>query len=304
MTRRSYGYSIWVGGVALLVATSLALSACGESRSEAGTANVARTARVRADAAPAEKPAPLAPAFPPPQKILFVGDSVADTLDEALAAVAADHGVPFTASVVAGCGSTGGTPADESGVPFPHAPVCRDGIPETQQRMVAQEQPDLVVWLSVWEISNRIVNGQVEKVGSLEANELLMADIDEAVGRLTAGGARLVFVAPAPPAAESGEPYDPEQAAALQRLAVLLREYARAHPATVTVVELSDIVCPSGPPCPADVGGFRPRATDGNHFEGPGAAWVAEQLFPKLLGAAAMTSAPEPTANAGVAPAG
>lgn len=170
--------------------------------------------------------------------------------------------------------------------------------------MVAQEQPDLVVWLSVWEISNRIVNGQVEKVGSIEANELLLADIDAAVARLTAGGARLVFVAPAPPAAESGEPYDPAQAAALQRLAVLLREYARAHADTVTVVELSEIVCPSGPPCPADIGGFRPRATDGNHFEGPGAVWVAEQLFPKFLGAAAMTDAPDATANAGVAPAG
>ena len=253
---------------------------------------------------PPAAPEPLAPAFPPPTKILFVGDSVADTLDEPLTAVAAAHGVPFAVSVVAGCGNTGGTPADDAGVPFPHAPVCQQGIPETQQRVVAQEQPDLVVWLSVWEISNRIVNGQVEKVGSIEANELLLADIDAAVARLTAGGARLVFVAPAPPAAESSEPYDPAQAAALQRLAVLLREYARAHADTVTVVELSEIVCPSGPPCPADVGGFRPRATDGNHFAGPGAAWVAEQLFPKFLGAAAMTDAPEATTNAGVAPAG
>lgn len=304
MSRRSRSHGIGAGGLAVLVTASLALSACRTSGSEAGSANVARTAGVRADAAPGPNPAPLASAFPPPQKILFVGDSVADTLDEALAAVAADYGVPFTASVVAGCGSTGGTPADETGAPFPHAPVCRDGIPETQQRMVAQEQPDLVVWLSVWEISNRIVNGQVEKVGSIEANQFLMADIEQAVARLTAGGARLVFVAPAPPAAESGEPYDPEQAAALQRLAVLQREYARAHPDTVTVVELSEIVCPSGPPCPADVGGFRPRATDGNHFEGPGAIWVAEQLFPRFIGAAAMTTAPEARANAGVAPAG
>jgi hypothetical protein len=249
-------------------------------------------------------PKPLGEPFPRPQKILFVGDSVADTLDEPLAAVAAASGVPFAVSVVAGCGNTGGIPADDAGVPFPHAPVCQQGIPETQQRVVAQEQPDLVVWLSVWEISNRIVNGQVEKVGSIEANELLLADIDAAVARLTAGGARLVFVAPAPPAAESGEPYDPAEAAALQRLAVLLREYARAHADTVTVVELSEIVCPSGPPCPADVGGFRPRATDGNHFEGPGAVWVAEQLFPKFLGAAPMTDAPEATTNAGVAPAG
>jgi hypothetical protein len=281
---------------------SLVVSACGQAGSKGTEANITRTPRVRADEAPAS-PAPLGPAFPRPGKILFVGDSIAATLDDALAAAAADHGVPFAASVVAGCGSTGGTPADETGAEFPHAGVCRRGIPETQNRVVAQERPDLVVWLSAWEISNRIVNGQIEKIGSLEANHFLLADIDQAVARLTAGGARIVFVAPAPPAAESGEPYDPEEAAAIQRLAVLLREYARAHPQTVTVVEMSEIVCPSGPPCPADVGGFRPRATDGNHFEGPGAVWVAQQLFPKLLGAAAMTSVPAPTANVGVAPA-
>src|SRR5688572_21056494 len=187
-------------------------------------------------------PEPLGEPFPQPQKILFVGDSVADTLDEPLADAAAAAGVPFSATVVAGCGNTGGVPADPAGVPFPHAPVCEQGIPETHTRVVAQEQPDLVVWLSVWEISNRIVNGQVEKIGTIEANQLLLADIDASVARLTAGGARLVFVAPAPPAAESAEPYDPEQAAALQRLAVLLRDYARAHADRVTVVELSEIV--------------------------------------------------------------
>jgi len=294
--------------VALIVLVAgLALGACDDSGGDRASGTSAREHREQSSPRPAatadDAPAPLAPPFPPPQKILFVGDSVAETLDEPLAAVAAAYGVPFASSVVAGCGNTGGTPADDAGVPYPHAPVCRDGIPETQQRVVTQEQPDLVVWLSVWEISNRIVNGEVEKVGSIEANRLLLTDIDQAVGRLTAGGARLLFVAPAPPAAESEEPYDPAEAAALQRLAALLRVYARAHADRVTVVELSDIVCPSGPPCPADVGGFRPRATDGNHFEGAGAAWVAEQLFPKLLGAAAVTELPGTTANAGLAPA-
>jgi hypothetical protein len=249
-------------------------------------------------------PQPLAEPFPHPQKILFVGDSIADSLDEPLAAVAAANGVPFSATVVAGCGNTGGVPADPAGVPYPHAIVCQQGIPETHTRVVAQQQPDLVVWLSYWEISNRVVNGQVEQIGTIGANELLLADIDQAVARLTAGGARLIFVAPALPAAESGEPYDPEEAADLQRLGVLLRAYARAHADRVTVVELSEIVCPTGPPCPADIGGFRPRATDGQHFEGPGAVWVAEQLFPKLLGAPAMTSTPPASVNAGLAPVG
>jgi hypothetical protein len=165
---------------------------------------------------------------------------------------------------------------------------------------VGEFQPDLVLWLSVWEIANRIVDGRVDRIGTVTGNQSLLAGIDASVARLTAGGARVVFLAPAPPAAESAEPYDPEQAIALQRLAAILREYARQHADRVTVVELGEIVCPSGAPCPADVGGFQPRFRDGNHFEEPGATWVAQQLFPKVMGAAAMTTAPAPTTTVGV----
>ncbi|MGH9051119.1 MAG: SGNH hydrolase domain-containing protein, partial [Acidimicrobiia bacterium] len=250
--------------------------------------------------APAPAPAPLGPAFPPPQRMLLVGDSVAHTLRDALAATAGAAGVAFDAAVVDGCGNAGAATADEAGVPHPFAQVCSNGIPETHQRVVGQFQPDLVVWLSVWEISNRIVDGRVDRIGTITGNQSLLAGIDASVARLTAGGARVVFLAPAPPAAESAEPYDPEQALALQRLAALLREYARQHADRVTVVELGELLCPSGPPCPADVGGFRPRARDGNHFEEPGASWVAQQLFPKLVGAVPMAPAPEVSTTVGV----
>ena len=255
------------------------------------------------DPPPATTPAapePLGAPFPPPQRVLLVGDSVANTLSDPLAATAGAAGVAFDAAVVDGCGNAAAATADEAGVPYPFAQVCSGGIPETHQRVVGEFQPDLVLWLSVWEIANRIVDGRVDRIGTVTGNQSLLAGIDASVARLTAGGARVVFLAPAPPAAESAEPYDPEQAITLQRLATLLREYARQHADRVTVVELSEIVCPSGPPCPADVGGFQPRFRDGNHFEEPGATWVAQQLFPKVVGAAAMTTAPELTTTVGV----
>ena len=259
--------------------------------------------RVGEDETPATlpaAPAPLAPAFPSPQRVLLVGDSVANTLSDPLAAAVGAAGIGFDAAVVDGCGNAGAATADEAGVPYPFAGVCSRGIPETHERVVGQFQPDLVLWLSVWEIANRIVDGRVDRIGTVTGNQSLLAAIDAAVARLTAGGARVVFVAAAPPAADSGEPYDPDQALALQRLAALLREYARQHADRVTVVEMSEILCPSGPPCPADVGGFRPRSSDGNHFDEPGATWVAQQLLPKLLGAAPMTAAPTATTTVGV----
>jgi peptidoglycan/LPS O-acetylase OafA/YrhL len=248
----------------------------------------------------APAPEPLGPPFPPPQRVLLVGDSVANTLSDPLAATAGAAGVAFDAAVVDGCGNAGAATADAAGVPHPFAQVCSNGIPETHTRVVGEFQPDLVLWLSVWEIANRIVEGRVDRIGTVTGNQSLLAAIDASVARLTAGGARVVFLAPAPPAAESAEPYDPEQAVALQRLAALQREYARQHPDRVTVVEMSEILCPTGPPCPADVGGFQPRFRDGNHFEEPGATWVAQQVFPRLLGAAAMTTPPAVTAMVGV----
>ncbi|HEX6311904.1 MAG TPA: acyltransferase family protein [Acidimicrobiia bacterium] len=258
-----------------------------------------------ASAPPAPPPAAPPPAaFPPPQRMLFVGDSVAATLADPLAGAAAAAGVAFESRVVQGCGNAASITADAAGVPYDFAAACAESIPGVHQEAVARFQPDVVVWLSVWEISNRIVGGQVHQLGTVVGNQSLTAEIDAAVNRLTAGGAHLVFVAPAPPAAESAEPYDPEQAAALQRLAAVLREYARQHADRVTVVELGGVVCPAGPPCPADVGGFRPRAGDGNHFEGSGATWVADQLFPWVVSAAAPAPAPAVTATVGVGAAG
>ena len=245
-------------------------------------------------------PQPLAQPFPAPRRSSSSATRSPTRSSGPLAAVAAAAGVAFSATVVAGCGNAGGFPADATGVPYPFAPGLQQGIPETHDARRGPAQPDLVVWLSVWEISNRIVDGQVDRIGTVTGNQSLLAGIDASVARLTAGGARVVFLAPAPPAAESGEPYDPEQAVALQRLAALLREYARQHADRVTVVEMSEISCPSGPPCPADVGGFQPRYRDGNHFEEPGATWVAQQLFPRLMGAAPMTARARVTTTVGV----
>ncbi|MGH8983736.1 MAG: SGNH hydrolase domain-containing protein, partial [Acidimicrobiia bacterium] len=248
----------------------------------------------------AAAPEALGPAFPAPQRVLLVGDSVARTLRDPLAATAATAGLSFEAAVVDGCGNAAAATADEAGVPHPFGETCSNAIPEAHESVIARFQPDLVLWLSVWEIANRVVDGRVDRIGTVTGNQSLLAGIDASVARLTAGGSRVVFLAPAPPAAASAEPYDPEQALALQRLAAILRDYARQHADRVTVVELSEILCPSGPPCPADVGGFEPRFRDGNHFDEPGATWVAQQLLPKLLGAAAMTAAPEVTTTVGV----
>ena len=43
------------------------------------------------------------------------------------------------------------------------------------------------------------------------------------------------------------------------------------------------IVCPLGPPCPAEVDGVVLRPKDGRHFDGDGSNWVASHLLDRLF---------------------
>jgi len=75
-------------------------------------------------AQPAPSPQPAlavpagAPATPPPRRIMLVGDSLAESLLDALKAAAAEQGAELYPASVPGCGILGGQPIDLSGAPF------------------------------------------------------------------------------------------------------------------------------------------------------------------------------------------
>src|SRR5438093_468367 len=81
----------------------------------------------------------------------------------------------------------------------------------------------------------------------------LMQRVDEVVGWLTSTGARVVFLPLAPSAHPSayGVP-SPTNDARMVGLANVLRSYSRQHPGAVSVVDLPALICPQGPPCPAE----------------------------------------------------
>ncbi|HUF84246.1 MAG TPA: hypothetical protein VMQ81_06595, partial [Acidimicrobiia bacterium] len=170
---------------------------------------------------------------------------------------------------------------------------CADGTAAFQRDVVAQYQPEVVVWLSAWESVDRFLDGAWVRFGSFAGNPRIVAEIDEAVQRLTAGGGRLVVVipAPVPPGAEAE---DHDAVARLPHLSTVLREYARQHADRVFVVEMAELLCPDGPPCPTTIGGYGPRP-DGMHFDDPaGARWAADWLISKVL---APVTPPAPTAG-------
>jgi len=267
----------------------------------------APTAQIPAPAPPGPAPEaalaapPGAPAAASARRVVLVGDSLAESLLPGLKEAAIEHGVELFPASVAGCGVLGGQPLDLAGVPFKWSDDCENAIPKYQTQRIAQFRPDVVMWLSGWDRTERIVGGQRVSPRTIEGREVFLRLMDEAATRLTATGARLVMLTVAPASPSDLYPDAPPHDVALVQMNRLIREYGRQHPDRVSVVDLAAILCPTGEPCSESVGGIRPRHRDGNHFEDDTAGWVANQVLPEVIapgpGSGAQVSAALPAAS-------
>jgi peptidoglycan/LPS O-acetylase OafA/YrhL len=246
---------------------------------------------------------PAAPVRPP--RLLLVGDSIATSLYPGFEEVASRAGIEVSAAAFPGCGMIRGLPALANGSPINgYGDACQQEMPKLQEEMLAQVQPDLVVWLSNWEITDHIVDGNWLRLGTPDGDAGIANLLSETADRLRSTGARLVILLPAAPTPGG---YSPSYSywARLQRMPVLhqlLQAQATRRPDLTNIVDLMPIVCPAGPPCPVMVNGIRLRP-DGSHFEMDGARYVSEQIVPGLLDLFHTPKSPPPAAapNAQVA---
>jgi len=245
-----------------------------------------------ASAAPAQQP-------PPPQRVLVVGDSTAETMYPFLRDAGAGHGIEVESAARIGCSVIDGDPKLDDGRPYVDVygdtSQCTAITSAQQNRMFASENPDVVIWLSEWEAwPNRVLDGRLVHFGTIPGNKAILAHIDAAVARLTTRGARLALVPTAARAYPSVRGLaNPAGDARLVQLAKVLRSYASRHTDKVTLIDLPTMLCPNGPPCPEEVApGIKPRALDGFHFDGDGAAWVANQITGMLLGTTPLPTPP------------
>jgi SGNH domain (fused to AT3 domains) len=233
----------------------------------------------------ARAPAPPAPTttVPPKLRIVFVGDSVALSLAPGMAQVLAAEGSTFVDAGVTGCPVASGVTFDpDTGRPFPHSQNCANLVPLYQATVVAQQRPDLALWLSTWETADRLVNGQHLRFGTPEHDADLLRTMEEARLRLTARGARLVILTEVPLAANQFGPAPaPDKELHVNDL---VRRFAAEHTDNVRVVDLSAIVCPGGYPCPTMIDGVLLRP-GGGHYTPESSVWVAQRLVPEVLAA-------------------
>jgi len=228
---------------------------------------------------------PADPSNPLPTRMLLIGDSIANSIADALSAEAATRGIQLYGAARPGCGMTTAVPLPRtSDVPTEAAVNCSRQTAQYQSENIALYQPQVVLWLSSWEPANHIYDGVKLDFHTPEGDAALLADFDQSRQRLTAGGATLVMLTMAEPAEFSDlGPADPELIRLFGQLNQLFREFARQHPDTVKVVDLARIVCPNGEPCPEVRDGVRLRPKDGSHFLDGGPEWLAPRLLDAIL---------------------
>ncbi len=216
-------------------------------------------------------------------RILLVGDSIPYTLLPGLRPLAAKRDVTLDTALVAGCGVVGGVAMYFDGRLPPQARGCENLVDTYERESLASDQPQLVLWMSMWEVNDRIVDGELIRFGSDEWDRMMLGKIDEAATRLTSGGAHLVITTIAARASSDYAPSSPDEDVRYARLNDLYRQYAREHPQTVAVIDFARVVCPGGAPCPRTVDGVDLRPQDGLHFTPDSARWAAPRLLDAVL---------------------
>jgi len=223
-------------------------------------------------------------------RVLTVGDSTICSLYPGLEAATVAAGGRIDTAAVIGCGVASGETTTTRGEQVtPNSHRCPRLVAAARTAALARFTPDVVVWMSVWEKSDLVVDGETLVSGTPEAEEEIQRRMDAALTELTAGGARVVLLtvpAPAPNDAQGvANTSNAVDDAGYVRLDGILRRFAARHSADVTLVDLADRLCPSGPPCPAEVDGVRMRP-DGRHLTPAAAATTAHWLLPQVVAGA------------------
>ena len=221
-------------------------------------------------------------------RVLAVGDSTACSLYPGLAAVVIAAGGQTDTATVVGCGVASGEVTTTRGEQItPNSHRCPALVTAVHEAALERIDPDVVVWMSVWEKSDLVVDGETLVSGSDEAEELIQQRMDDALAQLTAGGGRVVLLtvpAAAPnDALGTGDTSNAVDDASYERLDGILRRFAARHADVVTLVDVADRLCPGGPPCPAEVDGVD-RRPDGRHLTPAAATELATWLLPQITG--------------------
>ncbi|HUY85469.1 MAG TPA: acyltransferase family protein, partial [Acidimicrobiales bacterium] len=188
-------------------------------------------------------------------RVLLVGDSMAFTLGVGLGDEASRFNVWFADNGIRNCSVSVDGPYLIQNVQTMPAPACTspDGSPGNWRALwaswVSEFNPDVVVYLSRLDIITQQHGGVFTNVGQPTFDSLLTSRLQQAVGILSAKGAKVVLMTT--PYYDSGEQPngslwpedDPSRVNAYNQL---LRQVSESDPGTVSVLDLNSVLSPGG----------------------------------------------------------
>jgi peptidoglycan/LPS O-acetylase OafA/YrhL len=221
---------------------------------------------------------------PGTSRVLFVGDSVALALADALSRNEVPYDVHIDNAGLLGCGIALGSPRRFRGKDSDDPSFCLTW-PKLRAQEVAQDRPDLVaVLVGEWELMDRYRSGRWVHIGEPAYDAYLAQQLDLLINVVTARGAKVALLTTpcsAPAESPSGALWPENDPQRLARFNELVRAAAARHPAKATVVDLKALVCPGGKYV-TTLGGYLLRSSDGIHFPHAAIPPLAAKLLPTL----------------------
>lgn len=235
-----------------------------------------------ADSADVEKPTPrdgdVVP-FPPrgsatnpiAPTVAVIGDSVARDYAYYLAGAIGPRGVRVLDGAIPNCpaGTLPRIQKSRGEDVFPRGGLCPRYVATKQAALIRDFHPQLILWHSMVELYDMVDGKRRIPFISPNIDRRILAEWDETLSRISRGGATVVVILPT---WYGG--YVPTAQAGIAKLRTLYARWAAAH--RLSLVDVTSLVCPAGPPCGPDNGQrFRP---DTVHFGGAGGPLVASYL--------------------------
>jgi peptidoglycan/LPS O-acetylase OafA/YrhL len=221
---------------------------------------------------------------PGTSRVLFVGDSVALALADALSRSEAPYSVHIDNAGLLGCGIALGSPRRFRGTDSDDPSFCLKW-PQMRAQEVTEDRPDVVaVLVGEWEIMDRFRNGKWQHIGQPEYDTYLAQQLDLLIEVSSARGAKVALLTTpcsAPAESPSGALWPENDPRRLARFNELLRAAAARHPAKATIVDLKSLVCPGGKYV-TTLDGYLLRSPDGIHFPHEAIPPLAAKLLPTL----------------------
>jgi hypothetical protein len=256
-----------------------------------------------ASASPSLSPAPTpTPTSPVPRdlKVLLAGDSVPLALKERLAAVGhARFGWKFVSAAVGACSIYGDTLAWPDGTPRGGPYDCSRTVRKAQRSMVGRADPDVVIWWDRLSTMPFLTENRVfVRGGSRRFWELRAVAFGETFARLTAGGARVVFVSTEPIGmgvlAFCGD-WKERACREWKRFRMrhysditepmnrIMQRYAADHPDTAAFISITDWICRRNvSPCDDRFWNGQFARPDGTHYQKRGEPRAAKAIVREM----------------------